>query len=116
MTYSEREFGASQSDYEPKEQKMSDIVKLINAYTEAVYLAGCQQIGLADSPECQHAKVALEEGIERLRAGRAAVVEECARVADELAQGQTPDRIGRENKVALREVAERIRALKGGAA
>jgi tagatose-1,6-bisphosphate aldolase non-catalytic subunit AgaZ/GatZ len=112
MTYSEREFGASQSDYEPKEQKMSDIVKLINAYTEAVYLAGCQQIGLADSPECQHAKVALEEGIERLRAGRAAVVEECAKVAEQSyhydMNRKMPDEPWR--------IAKAIRALKGSAA
>jgi hypothetical protein len=60
MTYSEREFGASQSDYEPKEQQMSDIM-------ERLRLQG--QAGLC--PVCLEAA----DYIERLRAGRAAVEE-----------------------------------------
>ncbi len=34
---------------------------LTSEYARVVYLAGCQQLELAESPECQHAKIALEE-------------------------------------------------------
>jgi hypothetical protein len=66
--YSEREFGASQSDY-PKEQQMSDDIV---GRLENVYDFQCQAGPLKNCVEW----IALKAEIERLRAGRAAVVEE----------------------------------------
>jgi hypothetical protein len=123
MTYSEREFGASQSDY-PKEQKMSDITRALGSL-----LTNQRQLD-ADGVEVGVSRQALDEVLadyERLRAGRAAVVEECAKVADIQAAGA--DRAaslipeGRpQRREALIEVAvckglaSSIRALKDGAA
>jgi hypothetical protein len=78
MTYSEREFGASQSDY-PKEQQMSDTDIVSRMRHEA------DQWHPSEKSPIRELREGADE-IERLRAGRAAVVEECAKVADEYAK------------------------------
>jgi hypothetical protein len=113
MTYSEREFGASQSDY-PKEQQMSDIVERLRLQGHA---------GLC--PVCLEAA----DFIDRLRAGRAAVVEACGKRLDE--EAETEDsmvKVMANNRMYgvaanhqtaasfFRHAAELVRALKGGAA
>jgi hypothetical protein len=118
MTYSEREFGASQSDYDPKEQKMSDIVERLEERTKIRWMGDCK---------CGHCQLVNEDDLfeviaelKRLRAGRAAVVEECAKVAECGALNFDDIR----SSSSLRSIAEavcnlnaaRIRALKGGAA
>jgi hypothetical protein len=64
--YAEREFGASQSDYEPKEQKMSDIVERLNRFKTLLIKSD------ASKPEgvavAMLAEAAAE--IDRLRAGQ----------------------------------------------
>jgi hypothetical protein len=96
MTYSEREFGASQSDY-PKEQQMSDIVERQHEWIEKFNLTICKEclvvkradgnnkpckgaakLGLRDDVVTRafinfaRREAELEAEIERLRAGRAA--------------------------------------------
>jgi hypothetical protein len=114
MTYSDREFGASQSDYEPKEQQMSDIVERnmvarpYSADEERVvkYIVDLTDIG--GGPDPIGFLIASHNAlVERLRAGRAAVVEEC-RQAAETAARKWPH--------AANDVVAAIAALKGGAA
>jgi hypothetical protein len=102
MTYSEREFGASQSDY-PKEQQMSDIV-------EAKKAINCLVFAIEDASvlvDVKRIMQGLVDEVERRRAGRAAVVEEC-RQAAETAARKWPH--------AANDVVAAIAALKGGAA
>jgi hypothetical protein len=104
MTYSEREFGASQSDYEPKEQQMSDIMERLRLQGQAGLCPVCLEAAdyierlradrkqMSDTDIVSRMRIEadqwhpsekspireLREGadeIERLRAGRAAVVE-----------------------------------------
>jgi hypothetical protein len=108
--YSEREFGASQSDYEPKEQQMSDdIVERLRLQGQAGLCPVCLEA--ADEIKDLRSEIfRLEQllKLERLRAGRAAVVEtkgfcwSC---------GATPRY---QHKDGCR--ASGLRALKGGAA
>jgi hypothetical protein len=108
MTYSEREFGASQSDYEPKEQKMSDdIVERLNRFKTLLIKSD------ASKPEGVAVAMLAEAAneIERLRAGRAAVVEECAQ---EVETFDNESNVGKPSLV--KNIAHFVRALKGGAA
>jgi hypothetical protein len=176
MTYSDREFGASQSDY-PKEQQMSDIVerlrKLASIYadpdidgalwkerdllTEAAAEIERLRAGRADPEAVEAARrilkpfkrerptVAELEAILRAPDGapvtinpdgsigvgdtdavkvatallasassRAAVVEECAKEAD--AVFAEAEKVQSLSMFTAKNIAARIRALKGGAA
>jgi hypothetical protein len=94
MTYSEREFGASQSDYEPKEQQMSDIVERLDRI-------------VLDCGASDHSFImrTCADASERLRANHAAVVEAIENVF--LARGCNE---------LMKDIRTAIRALKGGAA
>jgi cytoplasmic iron level regulating protein YaaA (DUF328/UPF0246 family) len=103
--YSEREFGASQSDYEPKEQQMSDIVERITHFGLSSHREWATAYDLLDKAQAE---------IKRLRAGRAAVVEECAKVADEAANLEREEFLNSSAETTADNIAQAIRALKGG--
>jgi hypothetical protein len=107
--YSEREFGASQSDYEPKEQQMSDdIVERLRLQGQAGLCPVCLEA--ADEIKDLRSEIfRLEQllKLERLRAGRAAVVEALCKAREMI----HVEDFSADDLVALID-----RALKGGAA
>jgi hypothetical protein len=156
--YSEREFGASQSDYEPKEQQMSDIVERLRLQGQAGLCPVCLEAadyierlraGRAADPEAvelaqriveyanaedrkafsphpwkyNNYEITLARALLASASSRAAVVEECAKVADQHADfchkeahsgGDFQHLVARRTEATY--LAQRIRALKGGAA